>query len=258
MTMDHDFSFSTTRPLFGQVAIVTGASRGIGKSIAISLARAGAMVVVNYREQHAAARDVVAICQSAGSKALAVQADVTDEEQVNQLIVAATELGVPRILVNNAGTASAQLLEETSLESWENLLKSNLTAPFLCTKAVLPYMRRARYGRIINISSIWGIAGGSYEVAYSASKGGLIALTKALAKEVANVGITVNAVAPGAIETDMLQPLSASDRAHVCEQTPVGRIGKPADVAHSVLFLASPSASFMTGQVISPNGGLVI
>ncbi|MDQ0191246.1 3-oxoacyl-ACP reductase FabG [Alicyclobacillus cycloheptanicus] len=250
--------FSTTRPLFGQVAVVTGASRGIGRSIAIALARAGAHVVVNYRQSKDAADAVVDTCRAVGSRAIAVQADVTVPEDVTNLMVMATSLGVPRILINNAGISKASLLLETSLEDWNALVKSNLTASFLCAKAVLPYMLRAEYGRIINISSIWGIAGGSYEVAYSASKGGLIAFTKALAKEVGRNGVTVNCVAPGAIETDMLQTLTSDERSALAQETPVGRLGTPEDVAHTVLFLASPSASFMTGQVISPNGGLVI
>lgn len=252
------FTYSTTRPLFGQVAIVTGASRGIGRSIAISLAKAGAYVVVNYLQSEIAAEEVVHVCRTVGSKAIAVRADVTNPEHVSELIQAATKLGVPKILVNNAGIAHARLLQETTLESWNALIASNLTASFLCAKAVLPHMLRENYGRIINISSIWGISGGSYEVAYSASKGGLIAFTKALAKEVGRSGITVNAVAPGAIETDMLEELTSNDRRQIEEETPVGRLGNPDDVSHSVLFLASPSASYMTGQVISPNGGLVI
>ncbi len=256
--MPADFSFSTTRPLFGQVAVVTGASRGIGRSIAIALARAGAYVVVNYFHSRDAANEVVQICRDSGTKAIAVKADVTLPQDVEFLFQKANELGTPAILVNNAGIASAKLLLDTSLEEWESLIKSNLTASFLCAKTVLPQMISNRYGRVINISSIWGLAGGSYEVAYSASKGVLIAFTKALAKEVGPSGITVNAVAPGAIETDMLNALTADDKQVLEEQTPVGRIGLPEDVAHAVLFLASPSASFMTGQVISPNGGLVI
>jgi 3-oxoacyl-[acyl-carrier protein] reductase len=257
--MSDTYTFSTTRPLFGQVAIVTGASRGIGKSIAIALAKSGASVVINYKTSSVLAQEVANTCKSYGAKAIAVQADVTQEKDVLHLVeVTATELGQPSILVNNAGVAHAQLLSETSLEAWNRLIQSNMTASFLCVKQVLPDMIRQGYGRIINISSIWGISGGSYEVAYSASKGGLIAFTKALAKEVGKSGVTVNAVAPGAIETDMLQDLSQDDRRLLEDETPVGRIGSPEDVSHCVLFLASPAASYVTGQVISPNGGLVI
>ena len=256
--MSDAFTYSTTRPLFGQVAIVTGASRGIGRSIAIALAKSGASVVANYRQSTAAAHSVVDVCKSFGVRALAVQADVTREADVARLVEASTSLGQPAVLINNAGIAHAQLLADTSLEDWNKLLASNLTSSFLCAKAVLPYMIRQGYGRIVNISSIWGISGGSYEVAYSASKGGLISFTKALAKEVGRSGITVNAVAPGAIETEMLDNLSETDRQILQEDTPVGRLGNPEDVAHCVLFLVSPAASYVTGQVISPNGGLVV
>lgn len=257
--MSREFSFSTTRPLFGQTAVVTGASRGIGRAIALQLAKAGANVVINYLSSTSAAKDVVEECQGYGSKAIAVQADVTREQDAQRLFEQAAQLGTPTsILVNNAGIAKEKLLLDTTLEEWNSVLKSNLTAPFLCSKAILPLMLRERYGRIINISSIWGISGGSFEVAYSASKGGLIAFTKALAKELGPSGITVNAVAPGAVETDMLRSLSQLDRAQLEIEIPVGRIGHPDDIAHAVLFLASPDASFMTGQVLSPNGGLVI
>ena len=255
--MTDTIRFSTTRPLFGQVAIVTGAARGIGAAIAIHLARSGAHVVVNYRQSSVQANEVASLCRAAGVQAIATQGDVTKEADVARLMLAATELGVPTILVNNAGTTQAKLLTDTTLAEWNRLIESNLTSSFLCSKAVLPYMRQVNSGRIVNISSIWGLSGGSYEVAYSAAKGGLIAFTKALAKEVGKTGITVNTVAPGAIETDMLQDLSAADRMQIAEETPVGRLGKPDDVAHCVSFLVSPEASFMTGQILSPNGGLV-
>lgn len=250
-------ALSTTRPLFGQVAIVTGSSRGIGRAIAIGLAKSGAQVVINYRSSEQAANEVAEICRAHGSRAITVRADVTDADQVDQLVNSALSLGPPSILINNAGISAAGLLIDTSLSEWNALIQHNLTAPFLCCKAVLPYMIRQGYGRIINMSSIWGLSGGSYEVAYSASKGGLLALTKALAKEVARAGITVNAIAPGAIDTDMLHNLGADDLAVVEAETPVGRIGQPEDVTHAVLFAVSPSASYLTGQVISPNGGLV-
>ncbi len=251
--------FSTTRPLSGQIAIVTGASRGIGAEIARTLAKAGASVCVNYLTQHKAAEEVVTECQSHGSKAIALQANVTDQQAIQQLVLNTTILlGAPTILINNAGRALAELFLDTKERTFDDLMHANLKAPFFCTQAVLPSMIRARYGRIVNISSIWGIAGGSLEVAYSASKGGLIAFTKALAKEVAPSGVTVNAVAPGAIETDMLNQFTQEDLEQLTRETPVGRLGTPLDVATAVLFLAHPNASFMTGQIISPNGGLVI
>lgn len=256
MTATH--TYSTTRPLFGQIALVTGASRGIGAAIATALARAGASVVVNYLTSEERAHAVVDECRQHGSRAMAVQADVTNAAQVTRLVAtAAREFGQPSILVNNAGRARSELFVDTTEDSWNDLMNANLKAPFLCAKAVLPPMIQAKYGRIINISSIWGMAGGSYEVAYSASKGGLIALTKALAKELGPSGITVNAVAPGTIETDMLSGFSSEDLQKISHDTPVGRLGTPEDVATAVLFLADPSASFMTGQILSPNGGLV-
>jgi 3-oxoacyl-[acyl-carrier protein] reductase len=251
-------TYSTTRPLFGQVAIVTGSSRGIGREIAITLARAGAQVVVNYLKNRESALEVVDECKDVGSKSIAVQADVTKESEVKQLVLEATSLGTPQILINNAGVAKSRMLMDTSVSEWNEVLAANLTAPFLCTREVLPYMLRLSYGRIINISSIWGITGGSCEAAYSAAKGGLITFTKALAKEIGRSGITVNAVAPGAIDTDMLSNLSSADKKIVENDIPVGRLGRPSDIAHTVLFLVDPASSYMTGQVISPNGGLVI
>jgi 3-oxoacyl-[acyl-carrier protein] reductase len=246
------------RPLLGQHAIVTGASRGIGAAIAVSLARAGANVIVNYRNSPELAEGVVAQCRSFGVKALAIGADVTNAEQVAYLIEAScVNFGSPHILVNNAGISITKLLLDTEEDEWDALMTSNLKAPFLCSKAVLPHMVHHQYGRIINMSSIWGIAGGSCEVAYSASKGGLIAFTKALAKEMGPSGITVNAVAPGAIQTEMLQHLNEEDLTLLVEETPVGRIGMPEDIASVATFLALPASSFITGQVISPNGGLV-
>lgn len=249
---------ATPRPLAGQHAVVTGASRGIGRAIAIGLAQAGANIIVNYRASQEAAEEVVAICRELGAGAFAVQADVSQAEEAAHLIEACcVNFGSPHILVNNAGIARTGLLLDTTEEEWDLLMNANLKAPFLCSKAVLPHMIRRQYGRIINLSSIWGLTGGSFEVAYSASKGGILALTKALAKEMGPSGITVNAVAPGAVQTDMIAHLSEEDLAGIAEETPVGRLGTPEEIAAAVTFLASPAASFITGQVISPNGGLV-
>ena len=249
---------STHRPLHGQQAVVTGASRGIGRAIAVALARAGANVIINYLRSAEHAEAVVAECRQQGVKALAVRADVTQAADVEHLIeTCCVNFGAPHILVNNAGLAHTGLLIDTTEQEWETLMHANLKAPFLCAKAVLPHMVRRQYGRIINMSSIWGMAGGSCEVAYSASKGGLIAFTKALAKEMGPSGITVNAVAPGAVRTDMLQHLTEEDLALLAEETPVGRLGTPEEIASVVTFLALPASSFMTGQVLSPNGGLI-
>ncbi|PWK11609.1 elongation factor P 5-aminopentanone reductase [Tumebacillus permanentifrigoris] len=248
----------TGRPLTRQHAIVTGASRGIGAAIAVGLARAGANVVINYRQNAEMAESVAAICRKFDVSAITLQADVSRADDVNRLIETATvHFGAPAILVNNAGVAHTGLLLDMTEQEWDMLMSANLKAPFLCTRAILPHMIRQQYGRIINLSSIWGLAGGSCEVAYSASKGGVIAMTKALAKEMGPSGITVNAVAPGAIQTDMLGHLSDEDLQMLAEETPVGRLGTAEDVANAVTFLALPSSSFLTGQILSPNGGYV-
>jgi 3-oxoacyl-[acyl-carrier protein] reductase len=247
-----------THPLFGQVAIVTGASRGIGRAIAIELARLGASVAINYKYSRESAEEAANECKAQGVTALPVQADVTRQEDIDRLLeTTVMYLGQPDILVNNAGIASHSLLIDTTETEWDHLMDANLKAPFLCSKAVLQYMIHKRYGRIINISSIWGIAGGSGETAYSASKGGLIALTKALAKEMGPAGITVNAIAPGVIDTDMLSQLDTRDLAMLSQETPVGRLGTPQDIASVAGFLALPSSGFITGQIISPNGGIL-
>jgi 3-oxoacyl-[acyl-carrier protein] reductase len=249
---------STSKPLFQQVAVVTGASRGIGRSIAIALAKAGAHVLVNYRASSDMADETVRECLKYGVRAIAVQADVSRKEEVARLFEACTEtLGDPHILVNNAGIGHYGLLSDLSDEEWHRILAVNLTSAFLCIRAALPGMLKRKYGRIINISSIWGIVGGSCETAYSAAKGGLIALTKALAKELGPSGITVNAIAPGAIATDMLGPLTPDEQKALVERTPVGRLGVPDDVSRVALFLALPANSFLTGEVISPHGGLL-
>ena len=249
---------STTRPLFGQVALITGAGRGIGAAIALELAKAGAAVAINYLHSADGARAVAAECHNCGSRAIAIQADVTSGEEVTSLVAETTRaLGTPSILVNNAGIAHTQLILDTSEQTWDEVMNVNLKAPFLCSRAVMPGMIAAKYGRIVNISSIWGLTGGSCEAAYSAAKGGVLAYTKALAKELGPSGITVNAVAPGVTNTDMLNTLSSEDLNRICMETPVGRLGVPADIAAAVLFLTTPQASFITGQVLSPNGGLV-
>ncbi|WP_067931596.1 elongation factor P 5-aminopentanone reductase [Alicyclobacillus kakegawensis] len=245
------------KPLSGQVAVVTGASRGIGRAVALSLAAAGARVIVNYHRAQKEAERVANQCRALADGALAVQADVAQPDEVSRLVSAATALGTPSILINNAGIAWNGLFQETPWQTWQQLIAVNLTGVYLCTQAVLPYMLRAEYGRIINIASVWGVSGGACEAAYSASKGGVIALTRALAKELGRTGITVNAVAPGAIATDMTASLATEDASQLLDEIPVGRIGAPEEVAHCVRFLALPASSYITGQVLSPSGGLV-
>ncbi|MBO8142488.1 MAG: 3-oxoacyl-ACP reductase FabG [Firmicutes bacterium] len=245
--------------LAGQVAIVTGASRGIGRAVALALAQEGAQVAINYREQAKAAHEVAAAIREMGSDAISIRADVRREADCRELVeTAVARWGKVDILVNNAGTALHRLLIDTTPSEWETVMAVHLGGAFHCTRAALPYMIRAGRGRIINMSSVWGQVGAANEVAYSTAKAGLIGFTRALAKEVARAGITVNAVAPGVIETDMLGELSEEERAQLAESLPLGRLGRPQDAAAAVVFLASPAAAYVTGQVICPNGGMAM
>lgn len=239
------------------IAVITGASRGIGRAISIAFAEAGIDVVVNYKTHEQEAHEVVLACERAGGKAIAVCADVSREEEVAFLFTSATQLGMPSILVNNAGVDDYGLLMDLPTARWQTILDVNLTGAFLCSRQAIPYLARSENARMINIASIHGINGASCEAAYAASKGGLIALTKSLAKELGGQGITVNAVAPGIIETDMIQRFDDEELSAMKDATPLGRLGKPSEVAHLVRFLVSQEASFITGQIISPNGGLL-
>ncbi|ACX51451.1 short-chain dehydrogenase/reductase SDR [Ammonifex degensii KC4] len=245
------------RFLEGKVALVTGASRGIGAAVALALAQSGAAVAVNFCRSAAQAEEVARRCREWGVKAQAFRADVTDPEEVRRLFAAVSaELGPVSILVNNAGMGLRRLLVDTSDEEWEKLLRVNLSGPFYCCREALPFMIRQRWGRIINIASVWGITGASCEAAYAATKGGLIALTKSLAREVGSAGITVNALAPGPIETDLLrEELAPEELAALAEAIPSGRLGRPEEVAAACVFLASPAAAFINGQVLGLDGG---
>ena len=244
--------------LVNRVAIVTGSSRGIGRAIALSLASEGAKVVVNFSGNAGLAQEVVDTIKADGSEAIAVGADVSSAQDSEQLVEAAIKaFGRIDILVNNAGITRDGLLMRMSDEDWAKVLSTNLTGAFNCTRAVLRPMLKQRYGRIINISSVVGLAGNAGQVNYAAAKAGLIGLTKSVAKEVGSRGITVNAVAPGFIDTDMTQKLPENVKQEAIKQIPLGRFGTPEDVAELVLFLSS-EAAYITGQVISVNGGMVM
>ena len=241
--------------LTGRVAIVTGASRGIGRAVAQELANVGASVVVAAREHHA--EEVAAAITAGGGTAQAVSADVTDPGSVARMVGTALERsGHIDILVNNAGIARDQLLLRMKRDDWDAVLATNLTAAFTCTQAVLRPMFKQRFGRIINISSVVGQTGNPGQANYAASKAGLIGLAKAVAREVASRGITVNVVVPGLIDTDMTRAVIPDARGEWLSKIPLGRLGTPEDVAGAVCFLASDKASYITGQVFGVNGGL--
>jgi 3-oxoacyl-[acyl-carrier protein] reductase len=245
--------------LAGQIAIVTGASRGIGAAIARDLAAAGAYVVVTCRTQQEAAEAVVADIVTRGGSAEATTFDVANAGEVDAAVRAlVARLGKVDILVNNAGVSADALIVRISDEQWQQVLDVNLKGVFNCTKSVARPMMRARAGRIINLSSVVGVTGNTGQAAYAAAKAGIIGFTKSTARELASRGITANVVAPGFIETDMTEALDASARDMYRAMIPLGRLGRGEDVAAAVTFLAGAGGSYITGQVIHINGGLYV
>lgn len=237
-----------------KTALVTGGSRGIGREIVRALSRAGYKVAFTYRSSAEAARELESECA-----AIAIKADSENREEIARAVeLAVSVLGGIGILVNNAAVSSFSLLTDISDEEWDRTLAVNLTAPFLYCRAIIPGMVSRKSGRIINISSVWGITGSSCEAHYSATKAGLVGLTKALAKELGPSGITVNAIAPGVINTDMNACLDKEAMEQLCDETPLMRVGEPEEVANAVLFLAGEGGSFITGEVINISGGMVI
>lgn len=239
--------------------LITGASRGIGRAAAILFAQNGFNVSVNYCKSEAEASTLVNKLTGYGIKAAAYCADVADKNAVNEMFRRAeAELGKISVLVNNAGIAEQSLFTDISEEMWDRMFSVNVKGAYNCTQAVLPSMIHEKYGRIVNVSSMWGIAGASCEVHYSASKAALIGFTKALAKEVGLSGITVNCIAPGVIGTDMNAALSVETINSLKNDTPLNRIGTPEDAAEAILFLVSDKASFITGQTLSVDGGFTL
>lgn len=240
--------------------LVTGSSRGIGAGIARRFAAEGHRVAIHYREREAEAHSLYKELLEAGCSVMLVCGDITDEAQAGEIVSRVREkFGFIDVLVNNAGIAlPTQLVTDTTLADWRRVMDTNVTGMFLITNAVLPEMVSHKRGAIVNLSSMWGVTGGSCEVAYSASKAAVIGYTKSLAKEVAPSGIRVNCIAPGFILTDMTRCFSEDTIAGICEETPLLRAGTPADVAGAAVFLASEDASFITGQVLSVDGGRCI
>lgn len=242
-----------------KVSLVTGASRGIGRAIALALAEAGSDVVVNYAGRAEAANEVVAAIEAMGRRAMKVQANVGQADEAKAMVEQViSQFGKIDILVNNAGITRDNLLMRMKEEEFDQVIETNLKGVFNCLQAVTRPMMKQRYGRVINISSVVGVLGNPGQANYVAAKAGVIGLTKSAARELASRGITVNAIAPGFIETEMTDQLPETTREQLMAQIPLARLGKPEDIARAVLFLASEDAAYMTGQTLHIDGGMVM
>lgn len=246
------------RPFNQQTVLITGASRGIGAAIAERFASEGLRVVIHYMQAHEAANETARRCISLGANAMTVTADLRSKEQIWRMREKLEKHGMlPDILVNNAGVSHYSMLEDVTEEDWDYVMNVNLKGTFLATQCFMSEMVRNKYGRIINVSSVWGISGASCEVVYSTAKGGINAFTKALAKELAPSKVTVNAVAPGVVDTAMMAQFTSEEMAALRNEIPAGRFAQPDEVASLVYFLALPESGYITGQIISPNGGWI-
>jgi 3-oxoacyl-[acyl-carrier protein] reductase len=239
-----------------QTVLITGASRGIGAAVAQRFATVGMNIVIHYNQAHEAANEVARSCMQQGSKVLTISADIRSKDQLLRMQEKLDKHEMlPNILVNNAGISHYGMLSDVTEEQWDEVMNVNLKGTFLTSQIFMNRMVQLKYGRIINVSSIWGISGASCEVVYSTTKGGINTFTKALAKELAPSNITVNAVAPGAVDTAMLNRFAAEEVTAIQNEIPAGRFGMPDEIASLVYFLALPESSYITGQIISPNGG---
>lgn len=236
--------------------LITGASRGIGADIALRFASVGMNVIIHYLNSHEMANNVARKCMELGANVLTVSADLRQRADIVKMKEKLDSHQLkPDILVNNAGISHYSMVADVDEDKWDEVMAVNLKSVFLCSQLFMPYMITQRFGRIINVSSIWGISGGSCEAVYSAAKGGVNAFTKALAKELAPSGVTVNAVAPGAVKTDMMERFGEEELKMLADEIPLGRLADPEEIASLVYFLALPESSYITGQIISPNGG---
>lgn len=244
------------KPLNEMTVLVTGGSRGIGAAIAKRFAKEGYQIIIHYLHSHEQANETARECITLGAKVMTISADLGSGEQLQRMKEKLDLAGLkPDIIVNNGGITHYGLLQDVSEQQWDAVMNVNLKGMFLCSQLFMGHMVNQRYGRIINISSIWGLTGAACEVLYSTTKGGMNAFTKALAKELAPSGITVNAVAPGAVNTDMMQEFALTEQEAIQQEIPVGRFGSTEEIASLVYFLSLPESSYITGQVISPNGG---